>query len=342
MTRIVRWLGLALLVAAIVGLSGPIPVVGADRGEQGHRAAPRLALQAQHVTVTTPSTGLHEMPLVVGLRRGFYTAENLDATRIQMAPPVSVAAVIAGDADYTLSVGSTITAIVGADAPLKIVAGLAVLPLQVLVAGDPAIRSVADLRGRAVGTSTISDTTANLMRLAARANGLEVQTDVSLQPLGESPNRLAALQSGQVSAVMLDLALAQQAQLGGGRILVAPAELPPLPTSGLAVTEAKLHEQPGQVEAVVRGSIRAVRYMQQNRDDTLALMMEHMGLDRQAAELTYDLGMGAFAADGLISDQGLQLLIDAARETTGRPTTLTPAQAADFSIARRVAAQLGP
>ena len=107
------------------------------------------------------------------------------------------------------------------------------------------------------------------------------------------------------------------------------------------MTEAKLHEQPGQVEAVVRGSLRAVRYMQQNRDDTLTLMMEHMGLDRQAAELTYDLGLGAFAADGLIGDRGLQLLIDAARDTTGRPSTLTPAQVADFSIARRVAAQLG-
>jgi ABC-type nitrate/sulfonate/bicarbonate transport system substrate-binding protein len=224
---------------------------------------------------------------------------------------------------------------------LKVVGGLAVLPLQVLVTGDPAIRSVADLRGRAVGTSTISDTTANLMRLAARANGLEPQTDVSLQPLGESPNRLAALRSGQVSAVMLDLALAQQAQLAGGRILVTPVDLPPLPTSGVAVTETKLHEQPQQVEAVLRASLRAVRYMQQNRDDTLALFMEHMGLDRQAAELTYDLGMGAFAADGVISDQGLQLLIDAARDTTGRQSEVTPGQLADFSIVRRVAAQLG-
>jgi NitT/TauT family transport system substrate-binding protein len=324
-----------------VGLGGPDHVAGADLGAAVNRAAARPALQGQHVTVTTPSTGLHEMPLVVGIRRGLYSAEGLDVTRIQMAPPVSVAAVIAGDADYTLSVGSTITAMVGADAPLKIVAGLAVLPLQMLVTGDPAVHSVADLRGKAVGTSTLSDTTANLMRIAARANGLEPQVDVSLQPLGESPNRLAALQSGQVSAVMLDVAQAQQAQLGGGRILVAPTDLPPLPTSGLSLTEAKLSEQASPTEALVRGSIRAVRYMQQNRDDTVALMMEHMGLERQAAELAYDLGLGAFAADGLISDQGLQLLIDAARDTTGRPSALTPAQVADFSIARRVDAQLG-
>jgi ABC-type nitrate/sulfonate/bicarbonate transport system substrate-binding protein len=342
MSKIARGLALATLLAASVGLVEPTRVTGADLGALGSRAASRFAAQTQHVTITTPSTGLHEMPLVVGIRRGFFSAENLDVARVQMAPPVSVAAVIAGDGDYTLSVGSTVTAVVGAAAPLRVVGGLAVLPLQVLVTADPAIRDVADLRGRSVGTSTISDTTANLMRLAARAHGLEAQTDVSLQPLGESPNRLAALQSGQVSAVMLDLALAQQAQLAGGRILVAPTDLPPLPTSGVVVTETKLREQPQQVEAVLRAALRAIRYMQQNREDALGLFMEHMGLDRQAAELTYDLGMGAFAADGLISDRGLQLLIDAARDTTGQPSEVTPGQLADFTLVRRVAAQLGP
>src|SRR3954452_14788006 len=225
-----RWLGVATLIAAALGLTRPVQVAGASLGNNSNWAGARLASQAQHVTLTTPSTGLHEMSLVVGIRRGFYAAENLDATRIQMAPPVSVAAVISGDADYTLSVGSTVTAVVGANAPLKIVGGLAVLPLQVLVTGDPAVRGVADLRGRSVGTSTISDTTANLMRLAARANGLEPQIDVSLQPLGASPNRLPSLQSGQVIAVMLDLAEAQQAQLMRAHILVAPVDLPPLPT----------------------------------------------------------------------------------------------------------------
>jgi NitT/TauT family transport system substrate-binding protein len=337
MGKIARWLGVAALVASTLALTNPAGVAGAD---SAGRPASRVASQAQHVTIATPSVGLHEMPLVVGIQRGFYAAENLDVARIQMAPPVSVAAVISGDADYTLAVGSTVTAVVGADAPLKIVGGLAVLPLQVLVTADPAVRSVADLRGRSVGTSTISDTTANLMRLAARANGLEPQVDVALQPLGESSNRLAALQTGQVSAVMLDLALAQQAQLAGGRILVAPVDLPPLPTSGVAATEPKLREQPQQVEAVLRASLRAIRYMLQNREDSLALFMDHMAIDRQAAELTYDLGMGAFAADGLISDQSLQLLIDAAHDTTGRPSGVTPAQVADFTLVRRAAAQL--
>ena len=325
-----RWPRLVGMLALVAGLSaglGSDPAAGV--------AAGALA-QAEHITITSPSAGLHEMPLIVGMRRGFFGEENLDVTRIQMVPPVSVAAVIAGEGDYTLSVGSTATAVVGADAPLKIVAGLAVRPLQVLVAADPAVRTVADLRGRSVGTSTVSDTTANLMRLAMRANGLEPQVDVAIQPLGESPNRLAALQTGQVPAVMLDLAQAKEAELFGGRIIVAPTDYPEFPISGIALTEARLRERPQQTEAVIRASLKAMRFMRENREELILMMMDHMALQRDAAEATYDLGIGTFAPAGLMSDAGLQLMIDAASETTGRPTSVTPAQLSDFTIVRRI------
>src|SRR5437763_15561988 len=78
MGQTVRWLGVATLVASMLGLTQPATVAGADRGA---RPAPSVVSQTQHVTITTPSVGLHEMPLVVGIRQGFYTAENLDVTR---------------------------------------------------------------------------------------------------------------------------------------------------------------------------------------------------------------------------------------------------------------------
>jgi ABC-type nitrate/sulfonate/bicarbonate transport system substrate-binding protein len=327
---------LAASLALTIGITGVGTGAAAERANPATAAPSGVLAQPQRITITTPSAGLHEMPLVVGLRRGLYAEENLDVTRVQMNPPVSVAAVIAGEGDYTLSVGSVTTAVVSADAPLKIVAGLAVRPLQVMVTADPAVQSVADLRGRSVGTSTLSDTTANLMRLAVRAHGLEPQVDVAIQPLGESPNRLAALQTGQLSAVMLDLAQAKEAELIGGRILVAPTDYPEFPISGIGLLEARLRERPQQTEAVIRASLRAVRYMRENREDLIAMMMDHMGLSRSASEATYDLGIGTFAPDGLMSDTGLQLMIDAARETSGRASSVTPAQLADFSIVRRI------
>jgi len=324
---------LTALVALTIGVAG--------LGRAPRRAAASAAPQPQRVVVTSPSTGLFEMAFVAALRRGFYAEEGLDVTRVQMAPSVSVAAVLAGEGDYTLAAGSTVTAIVGSDAPLKLVLGMAVRALHVLMTNDPAVQSVADLRGRAVATSTLTDTSANLARYALRASGLEPQVDVALQPLGESPNRLAAMQSGQVSAVILDLAQAVEAERRGARILLRPAELPDLPISGLGVTETKLRDQQPQLEAMVRASLRGLRFLRDDRADTVALMADHLGLSPDVAETTYDLGIGSFAPDGLIADSGLQLLIDTARDASGRASDATPAQIADFTIARRVNQQLG-
>jgi NitT/TauT family transport system substrate-binding protein len=322
-----RWFAVALapLIALAVGAGGV--------------EAERVAVQPQRVVVTSPSTGLFEMGFIVGLRRGFYAEEGLDVTRIQMAPSVSVAAVLAGEGDYSLSAGSSVTAIVGSDAPLKLVMGMAVRALHVLMTNDPAIQSVSDLRGRAVATSTMTDSTANLVRYALRARGLEPQVDVALQPLGESPNRLAAMQSGQVNAVILDLAQAVEAERRGGRILLRPAELPDLPISGLSVTETKLRDQPRQIEAMIRASLRGLRFLRDSRADTVTIMVDHLGLTRDVAETTYDLGVGSFAPDGLISDDGLQMLLDTSRDAAGRPGSGTIAQIADFTMVRRIGQQ---
>jgi NitT/TauT family transport system substrate-binding protein len=335
-----RWITvvLALIVALAAGTDG----AAADPGLPRPSAVAPTLPQPQRVVVTSPSTGLFEMGFVVALRQGFYAAEGLDVTRIQMAPSVSVAAVLAGEGDYSLSAGSTVTAIVGADAPLKLVMGMAVRALHVLMTNDPTVQSVSDLRGRAIATSTMTDTTANLVRYALRARGLEPQVDVALQPLGESPNRLGAMDSGQVSAVILDLAQAVEAERRGGRILLQPAELPDLPISGLSVTETKLRDQAPQIEAMVRASVRGLRFMRDNRADTVAIMTDHLGISRDVADTTYDLGIGSFATDGLISDSGLQLLLDTSREAAGRPSSATAAQIADFTIARRVGQQLVP
>jgi ABC-type nitrate/sulfonate/bicarbonate transport system substrate-binding protein len=339
---------LVVLALLLVACSAPAPAAPAPAPASGDAAARATAPAAapaaptpaplQQITIATPSTGFHEFPAITAMRQGFYKNENLEVTRIQMAPPTTAAALLSGDVGYSIAIGSVISAIVGSDAPLKVLMGFATRSLHVLMTSDPNVRTMADLRGRSVAVSTLTDTTANLVRLAVRQHGLEPQVDVTLQALGESPNRLAAMQSGQVSGVLLDLAYAVEAERQGARILLRPADLAALPLSGMTTTEAKLRQDPQQVEAVLRATLRGTRYMREHREDTVALMMEHMGITRDVAERTYDLGVESFALDGLIQDSGLQLLIDAAKETSGRPSTVTPADVADFTLARRAGA----
>jgi NitT/TauT family transport system substrate-binding protein len=205
------------------------------------------------------------------------------------------------------------------------------------MSGDPSVQSMAQLRGRALGVSSLSGTTFNLARAALQISGLERGTDVALLPLGGSPQRFAALMSGQVPAVLLDLAFVPQAQRQGARVLLPLPELLELPVGGLATTDARLRNQAGQVEAMVRASLRGTRFMRDNRPDTIAIMASHLEVSLEDAAALYDLSIAAYSPTGVIADSGLQTMIDAAQEATGRGGQVTPAQVADFSFVRRIA-----
>jgi hypothetical protein len=69
--------------------------------------------------------------------------------------------------------------------------------------------------------------------------------------------------------------------------------------------------------------------------------MDHLGLDHEVAEATYDLGRDSFATDGVIPEHSLRLLIEAANLASGQQNNPPPERMADFSIVRRVAAQMG-
>jgi ABC-type nitrate/sulfonate/bicarbonate transport system substrate-binding protein len=342
MRRGARSRALVVALAALVALGLGRGGAAAEWAAPGEMAAATTPPRQQRLTVVSPSTGYYEMAFVMAQRHGYFAEEGLDVTRVQMAGPVTVAAMIAGDADYSLSVGSTATAIVSADAPLKLVMGTAVRAIHALVTTDPAVQSVADLRGRSVATTTLTDSSAAITRFALRAAGLQAQEDTALQPLGESPNRLAALETGQVQASILDLSHAIEAERRGARILARPADLPDLPTAGLAVTETRLRQQPQQIELPIRAMLKGVRHLRENREDAIVAMMAHLGLGRETTEGTYDLGAAAFTLDGIIPDHSLQLLIESAQLASGQTSNVTPERIVDFSLVRRVYAQLNP
>jgi NitT/TauT family transport system substrate-binding protein len=316
---------LALALALALGVAGAT----------GGAGAARAPTQGQRVTIANPSIGLFELPAVVAEQRGFYREANLAINWVRMPPPLTVAAVLSGEADYTVAIDAGVQAAIGADAPLKIVVGFATRPLHVLMVSDPTIQSMAQLRGRSLGISALSGSSFNLARLALQASGLQPQTDVQLLALGASPNRLSALVSGQVPAAVIDIAYAAEAERQGAHILVNLPDLVELPIGGFTTTDARIRDQPAEVETLIRASLRGTRFMRESRADTVAIMMGYLNMPRDVAEVTYDLSIGSYASDGLIPDTGLQTMIDAAREATGRTAPVSPSQIADFRFVPR-------
>lgn len=292
------------------------------------------ALAAERVTIATPSRGLFEFPVVVAMRKGFYRDEGIEVDKIQMQPAIGVKALMSGDVDYLLAWGSALRAAVSG-VPIKAVLGFAGRPLHVLIA-RPEIKSPKDLKGKIIGVDSVAGTVDYLSRVAVRHFGFEPEKDVKIIVTGESPTRLAALRAGAIDATPIDVAFAVKAEDEGFKRLVYLGDLIELPLSGIAVMEQKLQTQRDQIKRVVRAGVRGLRFMKQNRNETVQMLADYLRITPSQSARAYDASINSFTDDGIISDKGVLLDVQLTKERLKLTKDIPLSQLVDWSLVREI------
>ncbi|MBM4297057.1 MAG: ABC transporter substrate-binding protein [Deltaproteobacteria bacterium] len=293
-------------------------------------AAPAL----ERVIIATPSRGLFEFPVVVAMRKGFFKDENIHVDKVQMQPALGVKALISGDIDYLLAWGSALRAAV-TGVPIKAVVGFAGRPLHVLIA-RPEIKSTKDLKGKVIGVDSVAGTVDYLSRVAVRHFGFEPERDVKIIVTGESPTRLVALRAGAIDATPIDVAFAVKAEDEGFKRLVYLGDLIELPLSGIAVTDQKLQTQREQIKRVVRAGVRGLRFMKQNRSETVQMLSDYLRITPSQSARAYDASINSFTDDGIISDKGVQLDVQLTKERVKITKDIPLSQLVDWSLVREI------
>jgi hypothetical protein len=93
---------------------------------------------------------------------------------------------------------------------------------------------------------------------------------------------------------------------------------------------------------MIKAGIRANRYVRQNRDGAIQVMMEWGKTDREAAANTYDSTWRIFSEDGGMTENGLKVVIDQAKQSMNivdRPVAIS--DVADFNFVRDAQRELG-
>lgn len=292
------------------------------------------ALAAERVTIATPSRGLFEFPVVVAIRKGFYRDEGLQVDKVQMQPALGVKALISGDIDYLLAWGSALRAAV-TGVPIKAIVGFAGRPLHVLIS-RPEIKTPKDLKGKVIGVDSVAGTVDYLSRVAVRHFGFEPEKDVKIIVTGESPTRLVALRAGAIDATPIDVAFAVKAEDEGFRRLVYLGDLIELPLSGIAIMDQKLQTQRDQVRRVVRASVRGLRFMKQNRSETVAMLADYLHITPAQSAKAYDASINSFSDDGMISDKGVLLDVQLTKERLKITKDIPLGQLVDWSLVKEI------
>jgi ABC-type nitrate/sulfonate/bicarbonate transport system substrate-binding protein len=200
--------------------------------------ASALAQETKKVRMAYSAFSISFLNVFVARDAGLFKKHGLEAELIQMAGPLPVAALAAGEIDYLTGYTTGIVA-TGQGAPLKGIMISLRKPPFFLVA-EPSIQRPSELAGKRIGVDRIGSLQHLVARLLLKAKGIDPEKAVFTQT-GSVSNTVTSLGQGAVSAAVLsgphNVIMAQK----GFRQIGSADELPmQFPTSGLVVNEGKL------------------------------------------------------------------------------------------------------
>ena len=287
------------------------------------------------VVVAIVSASTAQLPYYVGLKAGFFEQEGVRLTLTLIPTPIGIASAIDGAVGYTTSGGSVIRA-AASGRPIRLIAGGKNTPDWNL-AVRPDIASVADLRGKRVGV--LEPTGASTLTTFEVLDRFGVaRTDVESINLHNTEGILAGLLAGAVDGGLLSPPFTVYARREGLKELARSADIVEVLQGGLGTSVQRLQERPAEIDAVLRGLLRATRALHEDRALVVRAMAEQFDLDPSVAADMYPDVAPAFTPDASASDAVIRREIAAQAAAVGQELNVTPQDVADFGPLRRAQA----
>ncbi len=196
---------------------------------------------AETVLISYSSRTYAFLPAEVAAVKGFFRDEGMEPVLVQMRSQISVPAMMNGDIQYTLTFGNIMTAALQG-MPFKQLAVLTEKPLHHIVA-RPEIKTIADLKGKRLGTQRIGGSDYLAAEAILHAKGLDMK-DVRMVTLGaDEPVRVEMLKKGLVDAVCVSPPGPIRLQREAYNIVGGPKDLKVgSPISAISITDQRLKE----------------------------------------------------------------------------------------------------
>ena len=232
------------------------------------------AAEARKVRMAVATFSQSVLPMVVAQEKGYFREEDLDVELILMPASVANMALIGGNVDF-ISSGPSVIGAIARGAPLKFVFICFNRPMHWLYA-KPEIKDVQGLKGKKIGVSAVGSSIHFLVQEILKRDGLDSTRDVTILGVGTTANRYAALQSGTIDATNLTPPFNFKAQESGLRELVAFVKQDYLvePAGAIVVRENLFQSDPLLIEKFIRGTLKGLLYIRQNRAGTIPITGE--------------------------------------------------------------------
>jgi NitT/TauT family transport system substrate-binding protein len=265
-----------------------------------------LQAQVQKVRISISSRSNTSVPYYIAASKGFFREEGMDVEIIQANPRLGVMALMNGDVSFTGTFVSTVRGILSGF-PLKIVLVAFRKGVYYLIA-HPSIKDVQDLKGKKLGVSSIRGSDHLVAEELLKSKGLN---PTQLQPvvLGDTAVRLQSVVTGAVEVTTLSPPHDLMAQKAGAKALAGPPDVG-MPASGMITSDRLIKESPQFVRRGVRALLKANRFIDENRQETIKVLLQWVKQTPEIAARSYDVELKSILRDGTMTDAEMESFID--------------------------------
>jgi ABC-type nitrate/sulfonate/bicarbonate transport system substrate-binding protein len=287
------------------------------------------------MTIHVPSKSLSIMPYYFGKDKGFFAAEQIEPQLVMMAPPTAIAALVAGELDFSSTTGAATSAIMRG-LPLRRMFYVQQDPVHVLLA-QPEIKSIQDLVGKSIGVTALTDAVGMSANVMLRANGIEAGK-VTLLGLQVTDNLIQSLVTKRVAATLLAPPYVEELQAKGYVKLADARTYAPLSFIGLVSATETAKKTPQKVYGMVAALHRTMNYIVNpaNRNEMVQYVSTYHKIDLALAEKAFAAQMLGFSKDGTKPRAAVEKEIEIYRDALKVAKTFTPDDLEDMSLLRKV------
>ena len=288
-------------------------LVSASGAVVGGALVPAFGRAQTSVKIGTAVLGDYALagPFIVAVEKGFFRTENLNVEFVPFrGGPNLVKAVIAGEILLGAAGSTDILVFREAGMPLKMVA--------THTEGNhftfnvaPDVQAVGDLKGKAIGVTSVGATTWVFARMVAKQQGWDPDRDVKIVGLGGLDAQLAALARKEIHAFVWGDGGAVTQLAGKSKVLMRLDKVTARWISQIQyVSEEGIKRQGDDIRKVMKGLFAAIRFMTDQTAEAAEVVSKKIGWSTEAVLAAHKISGSLMSHDGTTSLEAMRSMQD--------------------------------
>jgi NitT/TauT family transport system substrate-binding protein len=299
-------------IAAGLGAAAVLLLISACSGT----AAPSTTKSAEAAVPATLTLGLvqgqdfiHAMPARVAEAEGFFTKAGLDVKVVAFTSGSDLTKAMAGGS-VNVGAATGLDAVSAAAHSVNLQAFYGVVsasPMALIVPATSTTQTFSDLKGKKIGISAFGSMTDYTLRAALNKAGVPL-ADVKEIPLGAPASTMAGMANGDIDGFILPVNFAYTVEAKGTGKLAETVSDALGNNDQFAILMAQdtyIKSNTATLKKLAGAYTEAINWMKANKDDTVKLAMDKLGMTDAIAVKTYGALIGSFTPDGKLNTSGL-------------------------------------